>query len=232
MVDLLGKSMSARVPRGSIPRWADRYGYSERAVKKFLDAGKKAGEMPPFDQPERMEEWAANHLPQITKRFRDAVAKAMGAESPVPPEEREEIEMPEIMPGEMGLEVQLSAYHREAALIRRLREKALTEQEFSKANAYLEQGQKVSAEIRQLERLLPTVLEQRGDYQRTADVREAVSEFLNILKRSLLGRAAKAGSHLRSATTDAEIQAVWKEEVQQVFRECCASGFGSTLTLE
>ena len=235
MVDLLGKPVGGRTPRGSIPRWAERYGYSERAVKKFIDLGRRAGDPVPFDEPEKMEDWATRHMDRVTKRFRAGVLKAMGVEVPAVAEEKPEaqpIDLPEVHESELGMEAQLDGYRREFAMLAKLREKALQAGEFSRASNYFDQQQKVSSEIRQLERLLPTVLEQRGDYQRTAAVRSATVEFLTVLKRALLGRAAKAGTRLRAAGSDAEMAEAWRSEIHAVFRECCTGGFVDQLTLE
>lgn len=238
MEDLLGQKVSDRAPRGSVPRWAERYGYSPRSVKKFLDRGRQVGEMPPFDAPERMEDWARKHLPQVTKRFRTGVEQAMGGTVPaatVPDSDKEpeRIELPEVHDSEMGVEWQLNQYQREFAMLGKLRKEALENAEFSRASNYFDQQQKVSSEIRQLERLLPQVLEQRGDYQRTAAVRQVTTEFLTTLKRSLLGRATKAASRLReAAANDAQMVQAWKDEVNVVFRECCNAGFLENLELE
>jgi hypothetical protein len=235
VTDLLGCKIPERAPKGAIPRWAARYGYSERAVKKFMDHGRKVGDMPPFDFPERMEGWAEKHLPQITKRFRQGVELAMGKSSQPASNEKapeEPIDLPEVFESELGMENQLSGYRREFAMLAKLRENALRAGEFSRASNYFDQQQKVSSEIRQLEKALPLILEQRGDYQKTADMREAVTDFLTILKRSLLGRDAKASARLHAATSDAETREIWKAEIHAVFRECCENGFGEKLTLE
>lgn len=235
MVDLLGKSVGGRTPRGSIPRWAERYGYSERAVKKFIDIGRRAGDPVPFDEPEKMDDWATRHMDRVTKRFRAGVLKAMGVEVPAVVAEKQEaqpIELPEVHERELGMEVQLETYRRRFALLEKLLQAALQAGDFSKVSNYSDQQQKVSSEIRQLERLLPTVLEQRGDYQRTAAVRSATVEFLTVLKRALLGRAAKAGTRLRAAGSDAEMAEAWRTEIHAVFRECCVGGFADQLTLE
>lgn len=237
MEDLLGAKVRDRAPRGSVPRWAERYGYSERAVKKFLVRGRAVGEMPPFDYPEKMEDWGQKYLPQITKRFRAGVEMAMGNPSSAvdlgkPATEDEKIELPEVHDSELGVEWQLAQYQREFAMLGKLRKEALEKSEFSRASNYFDQQQKVSAEIRQLERLLPTVLEQRGDYQRTAAVRDATIEFLKVLKRGLLGRAEKVSARLRETSTDAAMREVWKTEIHAVFRECCEAGFAETLILE
>jgi hypothetical protein len=235
VVDLLGKPEVERTPKGSISRWAARYGYSNRAVKGFLATGKAAGDVPPFDEPEKMEDWGRRHLGKITGRFRAGIEQAMGKEAaavPEAPESFSPIQLPDVQEHEMGMEVQLAGYHREHAMLLKMREKALTDGDFSRANNYFDQQSKVSSEIRQLERLLPTILEQRGDFQRTAETRAATIEFLTILKRSLLGRGAKAAGRLRAAASDVEMQEAWREQIIAVFRECCSQGFGETLSLE
>lgn len=234
MVDLLGKPETERTPKGAIPRWADRYGYSIRAVKGFIATGKAAGDVPPFDEPEKMEDWGRRHLGKLTRRFRQGIEQATGGKSSAPdaPESFSPIQLPDVQAHEMGMEVQLDGYRREFAMLAKLREKALTDGDFSRANNYFDQQSKVSSEIRQLERLLPTILEQRGDFQRTAEVRAATIEFLTVLKRSLLGRGAKAAGRLRAAGSDVEMQEAWREQIIAVFRECCSQGFGETLSLE
>jgi len=237
MVDLIGNKVLERAPRGAVPRWAERYGYSERAVKKFLDVGRRVGELPPFDRPEKMEEWAARHLRQVTRRFHAGIQQALGSqvpenEKPTGAPSPESIDLPEVHESEMGMEMQLSGYQREFAMLAKLRDQCLRAGDFSRANNYFDQQQKVSSEIRQLERLLPTVLEQRGDYQRTAAVRTATVEFLTVLKRTLLGRDAKAASRLRAASSDAELRDAWRSEINACFREACTSSFGENLTLE
>jgi hypothetical protein len=142
------------------------------------------------------------------------------------------MDLPEVHESELGMEMQLVGYRREFAMLAKLREESLRKGEFSRASNYFDQQQKVSSEIRQLERLLPTVLEQRGDYQRTAAVRSATVEFLTVLKRSLLGRAGKAAARLRSASSDSDLQSAWRDEINSVFRDCCTAGFAETLTLE
>lgn len=237
---MLGQKVSDRAPRGSVPRWAERYGYSERAVKKFLDLGRRVGEMPPFDAPERMEVWAGKYLSQVTKRLRNGIEKAMGGQpaaevlltKAAPEKLADKIELPEVHDFEMGVEWQLSQYQREFAMLGKLRKEALEREEFSRASNYFDQQQKVSSEIRQLERLLPQVLEQRGDYQRTSAVKQATTEFLTTLKRSLLGRATKAAARLRAAASDAEMMQAWKDEINAVFGECCEAGFTEKLELQ
>ena len=234
MVDLLGKPEVERTPKGSIPRWAARYGYSERALKNFIATGKQVGEAPPFDHPERMEDWGQRHLGKITRRFRDGIEQAQGRVAPVHHKSAPDVplDLPEVMEHELGMEMQLDGYRREFAMLAKLREKALRESDFIRANNYFDQQQKVSSEIRQLERLLPTVLEQRGDYQRTAETRTATVEFLTILKRALLGRGTKAAGRLRAAHSDTEMQEAWREQINAVFRESCATGFGETIASE
>lgn len=234
MVDLLGKSVVGRTPRGSIPRWAERYGYSERAVKKFIDAGKKAGDPAPFDQPEQMEDWARRTLGKATNRFRAGVMKAMGIEAAPAEEEKAPVpmELPEVHEHERGIEAQLHELRNEFAMLSKWRQEALRSGDKNRAANCFEERQKVSGEIRQLERLLPTVLEQRGDYQRTALVRSATVEFLTVLKRRLLNRATKAAMRLRASSSDAEMADAWRAEIHAVFRECCAAGFAENLSLE
>jgi hypothetical protein len=234
MVDLLGKSVVGRTPRGSIPRWAERYGYSERAVKKFIELGRSAGDPAPFDQPEQMEDWAVRNTGKVTNRFRAGVMKAMGIEAAPAEEEKVAVpmELPEVHERELGMEAQLDGYRREFAMLAKMREASLKAGEFSRASNYFDQQQKVSSEIRQLERLLPQVLEARGDYQRSAMVRSATVEFLTVLKRGLLNRASKAAMRLRATGSDAEMADAWRAEVHAVFRECCAAGFSETLSLE
>jgi hypothetical protein len=235
MVDLLGKPVGSRTPKGSIPRWAVRYGYSERAVKKFLAIGKAARDPVPFEEPEKMQDWGTRHLGKLTRRFLAGIDLASGKEPTTNAETETDavpMDLPEVHESEMGMEMQLAGYRREFAMLAKLRETALRAGEFSRASNYFDQQQKVSSEIRQLERLLPTVLEQRGDYQRSSVVRAATVEFLTVLKRSLLGRAGKAASRLRAASSDAELQDAWRLEINAVFRECCAGGFTETLTLE
>lgn len=235
MVDLLGKPVGERTPKGSIPRWASRYGYSERAVKKFLAIGKEKRDPVPFDDPEKMQDWGTRHLGKVTRRFMAGIEMASGkapaAEQTDEPEATP-MDLPEVHESELGMEMQLSGYRREFAMLSKMRETALRNGEFSRASNYFDQQQKVSSEIRQLERLLPTVLEQRGNYQRTAAVRSATVEFLTVLKRSLLGRAGKAAARLRAAESDSDLQAVWRSEINTVFRDCCLAGFSETLTLE
>ena len=233
MVDLLGKSVVGRTPRGSIPRWAERYGYSERAVKKFIELGKAAGDPVPFDEPDQMEEWAQRNTGKVTNRFRAGVMKAMGIEAqPAEEEKPVPMELPEVHERELGMEAQLDGYRREFAMLAKMREASLKAGEFSRASNYFDQQQKVSSEIRQLERLLPQVLESRGDYQRTALVRSSTVEFLTVLKRGLLNRATKAAMRLRASGSDAEMADAWRAEIHAVFRECCAAGFAETLSLE
>jgi hypothetical protein len=234
MVDLLGKAVVGRTPRGSIPRWAERYGYSERAVKKFIEIGKAARDPVPFEQPEQMEEWAQRNTGKVTNRFRAGVMKAMGIDAAPPAEDEKPVpmELPEVHERELGMEAQLDGYRREFAMLAKMREASLKAGEFSRASNYFDQQQKVSSEIRQLERLLPQVLEVRGDYQRSAAVRSATVEFLTVLKRGLLNRATKAALRLRGAGSDAEMAEAWRAEIHAVFRECCAAGFAETLSLE
>jgi hypothetical protein len=227
--------MNYRAPKGAISRWAEKYGYSERAVKKFVDVGRRVEELPPFDEPEKMEAWAEKNLHQVTRRFREGVEKAMGGSSGKKPEDKKEIvliQIPDVSDAELGLETQLLTYQREFAMLAKLRAEALAKGEFHRASNYFDQQQKVSAEIRQLEKALPIVLEQRGEYQKTADVRECVSDFLNVLKRSLLGRDLKISDRLATAATDTERRDIWKSEIHAAFRESCESGFGETLSLE
>jgi len=237
MVDLLGKPVSERVPKGTIPRWAERYGYSERAVKKFVAIGKDVKDPVPFDHPEQMADWVAKHMGKCTARMQAGIERALGkndaseiSAKDTPADQA--IDLPEVHEADLGMEQQLIGYRREFAMLAKLRETALRAGEFSRASNYFDQQQKVSSEIRQLERLLPTVLEQRGDYVRTAAVRTNTVEFLVILKRSLLGRATKAASCLRSASSDSELQAAWRHEINAVFADCCAANFSETLSLE
>ena len=209
-------------------------GIQSGRVKKFLAIGKAAADPVPFDHPERMEDWARRHLDKVTQRLKNGIEQAMG-KLPAETEASEEntpIEIPDVHEHELGMEQQLAGYRREFMVLSKLREKALRDGEFSRASNYFDQQQKVSSEIRQLERLLPTVLEQRGDYQRTAVVRATTVEFLTVLKRSLLGRAGKASARLRAAQSDAEITEAWRTEINAVFRECCGASFGEILTLE
>jgi hypothetical protein len=232
MVDLLGQACDYRAPHGAVERWAKRYGYGKRQIKNWIAAGKAAGDLPPFEEPERMLEWLERHYERVPARFASAVGE-MG--KPAAPEivqvAVERFEMPQAHAGEGSLEIQIAGYQREWALLGKLREAALTKEEFSKASNYLTQQQNVSAELRQLERLLPSVLEQRGDFQRTSEVRAAVTDFLTVLKRNLMGRAPAASARLRSAPGDAELQAAWRDEINAVFAACCSQKFADPLVL-
>ena len=227
MVDLLGKSTDYRAPHGAIARWAEKYGYGERQIKNWLATGKRANDLPPLDTPEKMPEWLRKHFSRVPARFASAIADTPPPAAPA----GDRFVMPVAHSGEGSLEIQIAGYQREWALLGKLREAALTEGEFSKASNYLTQQQQVSAELRQLERLLPTVLEQRGDFQRTAEVRAAVTDFLTVLKRNLLGRSAVASGRLKGAAGDQELQAVWRQEINAVFAACCSQQFSDPLVL-
>jgi hypothetical protein len=194
-------------------------------VKKFLARGREVGEMPPLDHPDLMPEWAARHLGKITDRLKKGIAMAQNGGAEPPPEPVAEIDLPEVFEHEMGLEQQLSGYRREFAMLGKMREDALRKGVFHLADRYFDQQQKISNELRQLERLLPSILEQRGDYQRTAAVKSATIEFLTVLKRGLLNRGMRAGERLRAVQSDMELQRAWKEEIEAVFRECCEGRF-------
>ena len=61
---------------------------------------------------------------------------------------------------------------------------------------------------------------------RAAAVRSSTVEFLTVLKRSLLGRSGKAAERLRAATeSDTALAKAWRDEINEVFREVCASKF-------
>ena len=229
MVDLFGSETCNRAPHGAIARWAERYGYGQRQIKNWLAEGRKSSDPPPLDHPERMPDWLRRHYDRVPARF----AKAITAD-PVKIEEpavAERVVMPIAHACEGSIELQIEGYRREWALLSKLRAEALCEGEMGKASSYLTQQQSVSAELRQLDRLLPQVLEQRGDFQRTAEVRGAVTEFLTVLKQQLLGRASRAAGRLRGVSGDVELQAVWRDEINAVFALCATTQFHDPLVL-
>jgi hypothetical protein len=203
-----------------------------RQIKNWIAVGRAAGDLPPLDAPEKMLEWLERHFERVPARFASVVGEmAKPPEPEIVQVAAERFEMPQAHAGEGSLEIQIAGYQREWALLGKLREGALRKEEFSKASNYLTQQQNVSNELRQLERLLPSVLEQRGDFQRTSEVRSTVTDFLTILKRNLLGRAPAAAARLRSAPGDAELQAAWRDEVNAVFAACCSQKFADPLVL-
>lgn len=227
MTDLLGEKVSERIPRGTIPRWVELYGFSERQIKKWWAMGREVGEVPPLDQPELFELWAEKHMGKITKRLADSIYRAKGGESASSsPAPAAPMEMPEVREDELGMEAQLRYYRMEFVTLQKLREKALMDQDFPRAKQYFAEGKEMSAEIRQLEKALPAALEHAGTYQRTAEIRQEVGKMLAYLKRSLITRGSKAGPKLRATTNDADTAAVWKSEIEAIFGECVDERFG------
>lgn len=238
--DLFGgqvKDRPVRAKRGKIPVWAKSYGYGERQIKNWIAAGKESKDPPPFDVPERMGEWFSRHYTQkVPGRLIEAIEKLTG-KAPVTEKSEEKAPEPFLVPTvgehEWGdLETQLNGYRREWALLAKLREKALIDGELSKASAYLTQQRDVSQEMRQLEKLLPTVLRDRGDTHSTAEVRAITVEMLKVLKQALLNRGLKAATRLRAADSDQGMMGVWKDEIHAVFGDVCASRFEEILQLD
>jgi len=232
-----------RAKRGKIPVWAERYGYGERQIKNWLAAGRESGKPPPFDHPERMPEWfTAHHTQKVPQRLLDAVEKlgrgeTLGATQPASASPSVPDATPFVLPTvgahEIGdLETQLNGYRREWALIAKLREDALVKGELSKASGYLTQQQLVSQEIRQLEKLLPDVLRQRGDTLSVAETKAETIDLLKVLRQALLNHGLKAVTRLRAAVSDTELAALWKSEIESVFASCCSAGFEEVLTLD
>ena len=233
--DLFGQSAEARTPPGSIPRWAERYGYGIRQIKNWLALGRKEGEMPPFDDPEKLGPWCEKHLGKIPKRLAGRLEAELRGESVAPAEEAsppETFEIPEVDAGGLGIEQQLENYRREFLVLTKLRHESLEKGEFTRADRYLEQQQKVSAEIRQLEKLLPTILEQRGDLRPSSEVRRTTTEALKVLRQVLFGRGGKSAHRFLGLRSEAEVKQLWGEEIGAAFRDACESGFQETLTLE
>jgi len=235
MVDLLGmETAEQRAPYGSIARWAERYGYGPRQIKNWLGTGRQSGDMPPLDTPEKMPEWLAKHYNRVPARVTKAiadVAETVNAPAMQKLAADERFELPTAHAREGTIELQIDSYQREWVLLSKIRQAALEANEMSKASNCLSQQQSISAELRQLERLLPQVLEQRGDWQRSSEVRAAVTEFLTVLKQQLLGRASRASASLKAATGDGELQKIWRDEINAVFGLCANTQFTDPLIL-
>jgi len=244
-VDLLGedvgKSEATRTKRGRIPAWAERYGYGERQIKNWLADGKEAGDPVPLDSPGEMAAWfEGRYSKKVPARLLEAIEKLTGTKPAGSTsgegvkrseKELEPFEMPSIDEHELGIEQQLDSYRRKWLMLEKLHMKALHASDFSRASNYFGQQKEVSAEIRQLERLMPTVLEQRGDFQRTSEVRNETVGMLKVLQTSLIGHGVKCAPRLRAAANDAEWAAAWRQEMEEVFRRVCGRKFAAEFEL-
>lgn len=232
--DLLGHEAEVRVPKGSIPRWVARYGYGTRQIKNWLAKGREVGELPPFEQPEKMADWAGRYLGKVPGRLQEAIDKLTGAAAEEKaPETVEHFEIPDVSQDAMGVEADLHRFRHKLAVIHRMHDDALREKRFSEASRLLEQAREVSGEVRQLEKLLPAVKEASGEWMRTAETQKHTMAFLTVLQRALLGRGAKAAAKLRACCgSDADLVRAWRDEVSAVFAECCENKFEESLVLE
>ncbi len=224
--DLLGAEEEVKVPRGSIPRWVVSYGYGTRQIKNWLKTGRDAGELPPFERPEEMGAWAEKHLGKVPGRLQEAIERLTGTVEPVAAPEP--MELPDVSGVAMTLETELARFRHSGAMAHALYEKALKAGEHNSANRYLEQARECSGEVRQLEKLVHAQRAEAGEWMRTGEVKQALGEFLGIVKRSLLGR----GERSKGRFIEEDPGKVWREEVEGVFLELCKSGFAEGLVLE
>lgn len=233
--DLFGAEGSKRTPRGMIPRWAERYGYSVRLIKKWLAAGRELGDMPPLEEPDKMADWAERVLGSVPKRLSEAL-ETIGAPPPekAAPEEvaPEVFEVPSVRDDELGIEQQLENFRREMVVLQKMRRTALERSEMSRADAYLVSMNKVSQEIRQLEKMLPSLLRERGDLKSTDEVRRETVAALKVLRTALFSRGQKARSRFAKSTDEEEAGRIFVEEIDTAFRDACDAGFAEQLTLE
>lgn len=231
---MLGNPVKVR-RRGDIPRWAESYGYSVRQIKNWLADGKGAGKPPPLDEPAKMPGWFES---VYSKRCPEKLATAVGrltGEGPKQGEKKEAeeaIPLPDISADALGVEADLARFRRKSALAHRLHEQALERGDISKARGYMDQATAISAEIRQLEKLLPILKAEAGEWGRMAEMEKATVDFLTVLKRALLGRASTAAPKLRDTASTAELAVVWRSEIEAVFAACCEGRFAEVLELE
>lgn len=236
--DLFGAKGSARTPRGMIPRWADRYGYSVRLIKKWLAAGREAEDMPPLEEPEKMAAWAERVLGKVPNRLAEALESLDHPAKAEPPGAKEEdpapevFEVPEVRDDELGIEQQLENFRREMVMLQKLRRGALERGEFSRADGYLSSMGKVSQEIRQLEKLLPSLKREQGDLKSTDEVRRETVGALKVLRTALFSRGQKARQRLAEVADEEEAGRIYVEEIEAAFREAAEAGFEEQLVLE
>lgn len=236
--DLFGAKGSARTPRGMIPRWAKRYGYSVRLIKKWLAAGREAKDMPPLEEPENMAAWAERVLGKVPDRLEAALEALNQAPEVEKAEAKEEAAVPEIFAvpevrdDELGIEQQLENFRREMVMLQKLRRGALERSEFSRADGYLSSMSKVSQEIRQLEKLLPSLKREQGDLKSTDEVRRETVGALKVLRTALFSRGQKARHRFAQVVDEEEAGRIYVEEIETAFREAAEAGFEEQLVLE
>lgn len=232
--DLFGADPKERTPRGAIPRWAKRYDYSVRQIKNWLATGRDAKDLPPLDEPAKMIGWCEKHLGKVPPRLMARIEALTGekqepaAAAPAGPV----FEVPEVRDDELGTAQQLENFRRELVMLQKLRRQALEAQEFTKANGYLDQQSKVSSEIRQLEKLLPTLRREQGDLRPTDEVRRETVQALKVLRTSLISRGRKARTRLVAIGDEEMATRIWAEEIENAFREAAEAGFEEALVLE
>lgn len=230
--DLFGVDPKARTPRGAIPRWAERYGYSVRQIKNWIQAGRDAQDMPPFEEPGKLAAWCDRVLGKVPPKLAEAIERLGGKVEPVERPAAAPIEMPEVRDDELGIEAQLEHFRREMVMLQKLRRQAFEAGEMSKATGYLDQMRDVSAEIRQMEKMMPQLLQARGEMRPTDEVRRETVQALKVLRTSLLSRGRKARARLVAIGDEDEATRIWAEEIENAFREAAECGFEETLVLE
>lgn len=237
-VDLLGAPTNQgpkRGGRGKIPAWAARYGYGERQIKNWLRTGREAKDPAPLDQPDLMPAWFARHYSKtVPAKLLEAIEKHTGSapETPLPETKAEPFEKPDVREDELSIESQLRRFRESEATAHKLYIREMEAGNSAKANFYLQQQRDLSSEVRQLEKALPVILEQRGEFIRTSEVRRTVTDLLLSLKRSLTTQGPKAERTLRATTSTAEFDAAWRALMADTFEACCAGNFADPLSLE
>ena len=232
--DLLGHVADTKVPKGSIPRWGELFGYGVRQIKNWLALGREKGDMPPFEDPVALLEWAGRHLERVPGRLQEAVDALTGQKSEAreeTPAAAETFELPDISNDELSVEADLQRFRRSLAIAHRMHDQSLEKGDTLKARQFMDQAREISAEVRQLEKLLPQMRAESGDWMLQAEVKRELMDLLNVLYRALLGRAPKAAGRIREATSDAELQQIWRAEMQEVFADCSRSGFAEGFEL-
>jgi len=215
--------LEAEEPRFQRPykEYAAALDVSERSIKKWVQKGRAAKDLPPLDDLPRMAEWyerVMNHRPPAfllswaEKKTAPAPASEARPAAPAPPQVLADasIDLDLIVP--KSLEEQVEGLRRAEAACYMQLQRALTAGDASLISSRQAVYQRACETLRRAEKTLHDIQVQRGDYVLKADVAADMTTFarsLNSLHRTMAARVLE-----QLADLPADIRARVKASVE------------------
>jgi len=216
---------------------ASRYGYSQRAVKKWIHDGREKSIPAPLDRPEEMIGWFGQVYDprQAPQKLRLAVQSILAeiatpANAPEAPPPRPRVEVAE---AEQGFEAMLRRLRNSEATKFREYEQAVEDQDVSRAGFLFSEWTKIVEKLRALEKTAGQTLETMGIFVRKEEVARELAQIHAAIPRSLKMALRRLRRKASEAAAD---PAAWNLFVEEYVDRCCNqlvdTGFVEPLELD